>query len=227
MSVSSTFLVQSGQLNRLKGNAIWREAAECKTPPDRSWQSLKNRFQTQIVPNIHKYKLLKEEHRNLILRNWDKTSSRTGDQDDESIASTSGAGQDPYLCFLRDLEQKQKQVRRRSRTDSRESPESDGTSSSTSSAGDQRCKYTSAEDDAIICYILKRIGWSKRTGDLIRLRGMQFWDAMCKDTKNERSSQSLRERFLKRILPNLNNLLPDQPGKAAAILKHAASSKSL
>lgn len=225
------FLVANGQLSHLKGNAVWREAAERKTEPERSWQSLKNRFWTNIVPNIDKYKLVNEEHRLLIRRVCYRSSDKTGDGDAESVASTSRSSGitslDPYLCFLRDLEQRQSRQRRRSRANSRQSPDSDVTSSSASSAGeqDQRRQYTAAEDDAIISYILKRIAWTKKTGDQIHLRGRQFWDLMCKATRNIRSAQSLRERFLKRILPHLNDLMSDRPAEAAAIQEHAITSK--
>lgn len=209
----------------LIGNAVWREAAAAKTSPDRSWQSLKNRFWTNIVPNIHKYKLISENHRNLIIRICNKRSSRTDDNESADSVSCSN----PYLNFLREEEGKQQQSRPRKRTDSRESPESDELSSSELStllSANRRSKYTAEEDKAIVAYVRKRMGWSKRTGKQIHLRGQQFWSEMRKWTKHERTGQSLRERFMKRILPNLNDLMPDEPEVCDAIRKVAAFAES-
>jgi hypothetical protein len=237
------FLVQSDQLQYLKGNKIWREAADQKTdPPQRTWQSLKNRFFQNILPHVRKdqYRLLSEEHRNLILSCCAGDDDEDGDRESDTQQSgdshvPSGTSDNPYLSFLRDMEKKQRSSRRRVRS------HSPAESSSSTSAADadpdpdvtvinqnadapNRRNFTDDEDKAIISYILKRIAWSRKTGDVIQLRGMLFWTTMHKVTGNCRTAHSLRERFLKRILPNLKKYLHIEPVDAEAIRKHAQSS---
>lgn len=215
------FLIERHGLDLVKGNSVWKEAADWKSDPVRSWQSLRNRFWKNIVPNIRKYQHLTQEQQQQVLH---FCSTGNEDQRDRQRVRSRSPGSatrsnDPYLCFLRHLEQKQQSVRRRS--DSRPDPDT----GSESSASDTGRRYSAAEDETIIQYIVKRIEWSKRTGQVIRLRGSQFWQEMSVASRINRSPQSLRERFLKRILPQVSDMLSHQPELADQIQK-LASAKS-
>lgn len=228
------YLISSHALSRVKGNQIWKEAAEQKTDPVRSWQSLRNRFFKNIVPNISKYNLLTDAQRQLVLHSCRRSESCGDDEDfvDMKLVSSRSSGSasrsnDPYLCFLRQMEQRDQSIRRRICHNSDQNTVSDGSGSS-SSASDTGAsvRYSAAEDQVIVQYIVKRIVWSRQTGAQIRLRGLLFWSEMHKSIRISRSAQSLRERFLKRILSRMSDMLPHQPEHAAAIQKLAASSTS-
>lgn len=228
-----SYLISSHALSRVKGNAVWKEAAERKRDPVRSWQSLRNRFFKNIVPNICHYNLLTETQRQQVLSACRRPES--GDQDhrvdNKSVSSrfsgSASRSNDPYLCFLRQMEQKDRADRHRNRrflnSDADTVSGGSGSSSSADDTGVSRW-YSAAEDQSIVQYIVKRIVWSRQTGDQIRLRGLRFWSEMRASTGSSRSAQSLRERFLKRILSHVSDMLPHQPEHSATIQKLAASS---
>lgn len=168
----------------LKGNKLWMQMEEDNVVPNRTWQSLKDRFRRHILEHIVDYRLHPKYRMNLI----DAMKPGPTKTHDESPEDTS-----------------QQTETHPNKTASRGAP------------------YTKVEDMAIVSYILNPLS-SVTTG----IKGNVLWQELEKSDKVPgRTWQGLKERFMKRILPNLYNYA--HPGltenKAKQIL-HAAGVSS-
>lgn len=149
------FIIASGRLDELKGNALWKDAENNDTLPQRSWQSMKERFRKYIIGNIDTFDINKE-HKEKIKK-----------------------------YYFEESYSKPKEIRQQINT----------TFSKTR-------VYTTEEDMEILNRVIRRNGF-----DLVK--GNSFWYDMEADLKKkkkcDRTWQSLKERYNKRIVPNLYN----------------------
>ena len=139
------FIVKSKRFDELKGNSLWEEAEKKDICGGRSWQSMKERFRKQIMPNIDTYDITKKEKQRLKSYYYSENMNSSRLQNASS--------------------------------------------------------YSYDEDMAIIKNIIKNNGYEL-------VKGNKFWQIMNEELKKkkvcDRSWQSLKERFHKRIVPNLN-----------------------
>ncbi|XP_067127617.1 uncharacterized protein [Centruroides vittatus] len=79
------YVLKTKGYNDVKGRRYWREMQDRKVLPQRTWQSLKERFIKRIIPNIHTFDL-DPKQRKALLRPFgrvDSEESASGDEDFE------------------------------------------------------------------------------------------------------------------------------------------------
>ncbi|KAI1297122.1 hypothetical protein HDE_04634 [Halotydeus destructor] len=198
-------VVKEARFNELKGNLFWKEAEDdglC----DRTWQSLKNRFQRYIYPALDNFSCLTVEEAERI-----RAAYETATYANRKFGYKPKLSVTPSTEVIPETQDGGSVEGEPNETDfnspmSKSVQENGDVSLSTSSSESKNRMagpFTRKEDIRILHFI-----WNKSEQDWkLQVKGNSLWKQMETEnvTHKNRTWQSLKERFLKRIIPALFN----------------------
>ncbi|KAI1298720.1 hypothetical protein HDE_04072 [Halotydeus destructor] len=198
------YIVKSKKYSELKGNTFWKLAEREKLCGKRSYQSMKERFRRRIFPIIHTYGRLDRKERDMIHNAYVECKAKekkpknkpkavvalkkeeldaedesgSSDDDDEDNADEKNPTKHPYIDFLK-----------KSKKSKNMSPKIP-------------IKFFTQEDDMRLINAVLHAAKHQT----IHVHGNSLWKEIAGDDtiSQNRTFHSLRERFIKRILPHLD-----------------------
>ena len=190
------FIIHHKAFSQVKGNRLWKLMEATQVLNDRSSQSMKERFRRHIFPKLSKYEHLSktdiDNFKNPPKEEIENTSSKTVSQN-----STSPAAQQNTSIQVGSESTTEDEG---SKDDDNVSVASESNRSTTSivSGIRQSRNYTMAEEIKILNFIVTKRRFSE-------VNGNSLWQLMeTKKVVENRSWQSMKERFRRHIGPNLN-----------------------
>lgn len=188
------FIVQQRAFSQCKGNKLWEIIEATQVLPDRTPQSMKERFRKHIFPRLDTFE-------NLSAKDIENFKNPPSDDNHRNPEEEGTDNQSRNMSSQTQLAETSKERETR-RNDDEMSTVSFASRRSTTSSVMSGFKpsrnYTLHEDNAILKFIVTNRRFTE-------VKGNTLWALM--ETKKivpHRSSQSLKERFRRNIAPNLS-----------------------
>ena len=200
------FIIQHRAFSQVKGNTLWKVMEATQVLPDRTPQSMKERFRRYILPKLDKYEHLSENDienfRHPPTEDGNVSEAAAGNPETStSKANTKQNTLGPAESGIPHVDE----IESRKEDDNVSVISHRTTTSSIMSGSKQSRNYNKQEEIAILDFITTNRRYSEVNGNTL-------WQLM--ETKTivaNRSWQSMKERFRRHIAPNLNrfnNLTP-------------------
>ena len=195
------FIVQHQAFGQVGGNTLWKLMEATQILPDRTPQSMKERFRRHILPNLNRYTYLsKKDVENF--RNPPKENFATRDTMVANIQQCTSNNNSTETTSGNSVEESNNVVGVENANDDNESVVSAVSHRSiASSVASSRLSrnYNHDEEKAILDFIVKNRRYSE-------VNGNSLWIVMAeKNIVVNRSWQSMKERYRKYIAPKLEN----------------------
>ena len=190
------FIIQHQAFSQVKGNTLWKIMEATQVLPERTSQSMKERFRRHIFPKLGKYDHLSEQD----ISNFKNPPK--ADHENIPVESNTSAATIPRSVSGRVETDSSNVERDESRIDDDNvsviSSSSNRTNTSIMSGSKQGRSYSRQEEIAILNFIVTNRRFSEVNGNTL-------WALMeTKKIVENRSWQSMKERFRRHMAPNLD-----------------------